>query len=87
MNLDEYECNTRQAGILLPVKNIMTMIEVMNNYGGALRETSYNTFVMDFLNTFMQWLDGMANSKPKYYNIVMVENLHYILRNLEEQDE
>ena len=61
----------------------MSMIEVMSNYCSILREDIFNSFVLNLLNKFMQWFDDMAKTQSKYYNIVMLENLHYILRRAE----
>ena len=86
IKLDNFACNTRQAGILIPVTNIMNMIETMSNYCASTRENRFNEFTIDCLAKFIQWLDGMANTKPKYYNIVMVENLKYIISRLDIQE-
>jgi len=85
MKLDDYGCNTRFAGILLPTRNIMSLIEIMSNFCTVLRDDAFNDYVLDFLNKFLQWLDGMANTQKKYYNIVMIENLHHIIRRLNKQ--
>ncbi|MDR3548011.1 MAG: hypothetical protein P4M11_07070 [Candidatus Pacebacteria bacterium] len=63
----------------------MNTVEIMTNYCSALREKVFNQYLLDFLNKFLKWLDGMANTQPKYYNIVMLENLHHILRRIDPQ--
>jgi len=61
------------------------MIDTMSNYCPSTREEQFNEYLIDFLTNFLQWFDAMANTKPKYYNIVMLENLRFIISRLNKQ--
>jgi len=64
----------------------MNMIESMNNYSRATSEETFGEILIDFLDKFLQWLEEMANTKPKYYNIVMIENVEYIIQRLDKSN-
>jgi hypothetical protein len=57
----------------------------MSTYCQELRDETFNAYMLDCLNKFLQWLDGMANTRPKYYNIVMLENLRFVGKAVEKQ--
>lgn len=71
--------------MLIPVRNVMHTIDTMANYCASTREERFNEYLIDFLSNFLQWLDAMAKTKPKYYNIVMLENLRFIVARLNRQ--
>eukprot|EP00826_Nyctotherus_ovalis_P020485 TRINITY_DN1643_c0_g1_i2.p2 TRINITY_DN1643_c0_g1~~TRINITY_DN1643_c0_g1_i2.p2 ORF type:complete len:101 (-),score=31.05 TRINITY_DN1643_c0_g1_i2:59-361(-) len=64
---------------------MMYTIDTMASYCANTREERLNEHLIDFLTNFLQWLDAMAKTKPKYYNIVMLENLRFIISRLNKQ--
>lgn len=82
--IDNYQVNIRYIGILEPVKKIMIIIEYLIVLTPHLQHKTIGSKVINqiLLKHIGEWLLKITQSKPKYTDLVVLENSHYILDTL-----
>lgn len=79
--LDTLQFNTRYCGILEPTRKIANVIE----YACVLSSTFGSKIVQakiignGTMKTYIEWLKKIAIAKPKYAQIVIIENGYFVV--------
>ena len=56
------------------------MVSAFEGYTDNLFSSTLEDLIQEFEQQFLIWLEEMGRTKMKYYNIVLLENYHYLLR-------
>lgn len=87
--IGEYTCEVRRVGVIPIVKKTLNFIKLLIALTRGIKQDYLYETVNDFRAKLKLTIERLAKSKPKYTNIILLENYYYInicLRSLENFD-
>jgi hypothetical protein len=87
--IGEYTCEVRRVGVIPIVKKTLNFIKLLIALTRGIKQDYLYETINDFRAKLKVTIERLAKTKPKYTNIILLENYYYInicLRSLENFD-